>query len=268
MDDGDRADETLTVFPERIAQRTAEYQARKLRACGVDPALYGDTVETGLFGQDCFKAMTAGGVVLDGMVHMAQRFALHRPAMIDERLVQRGWIASDEADPRGRRIVQKFEFLRADGDIVVTAEMFRLKPDPAKMGASRGTRRKDEDPRQGLTLLDGKTMRPKDVMAFSEDVGNLIHFEPDFAKRYGYRAPISQGIQTMIWMMGALARDRPPQTFDVTARFARPVHWDDTVRLWASPNTEDQITGAPDVLRAINAEGKLAAELRVDAVTY
>ena len=273
MDQSDCAEEALAVFPERIAQRTAEYQARKLRACGVDPELYGDTAETGLFGQDCFKAMTAGGVVLDGMVHMAQRFGLHQPAMIAAPLVQRGWIASDEADPRGRRIVQKFEFLRADGDIAMTAEMFRLKPDPTKMGARRGTRRKEEDLRQGLALLDDKTMRPEDVMAFSEDVGNLIHFEPDFASRYGYRAPISQGIQTMIWMMGYLARDRVPRTFDVTARFARPVHWDDTVTLWGipkndSPNTDGQITGGPELLRAINAEGKLAAELRVDALTY
>jgi acyl dehydratase len=268
MDQADCAKQTLTVFPERIAQRTAEYQERKLRACGVDPTLYGNTAEVGLFGQDCFKAMTAASVVLDGMVHMAQRLVLHQPAMIVEPLVQRGWIASDEADPRGRRIVQKFEFVRADGDIAVTAEMFRLKPEPTKMGVSRGTRRKDEDPREGFTLLNDKTMRPEDVMAFSEDVGNLIHFEPGFARRYGYRAPISQGIQTMIWMMGALARDRAPRTFDVIAQFLRPVHWDDTVTLWGIPKNGGLDTDGPNSLRAINAEGKLTAELRVDALTY
>jgi hypothetical protein len=263
MNPGDVDGRALAVFPERTTLRTPAYQERKLRACGVDPALYGDTVETGLFGQDCFKAMTAGGVVLDGMVHMAQRFELLRPATLGEPLTQHGWIASDEEDPRGRRIVQIFEFLTADGAISARAEMFRLKPDPAKMGASRGTRRAATDPRDDMTKIDEKTMRPEDVTAFSEDVGNLIHFEPDFAGRYGYRAPISQGIQTMIWMMGALAGERAPLRFDMTARFARPIHWDDTVSLWAGEGD-----AGPDMLRVVNAEGKLAAELRVDRIEY
>jgi hypothetical protein len=250
-------------FPDRTARRTRAYQERKLRACGVDPALYGDRVETGLFGQDCFKAMTAGGVVLDGMVHMAQRFELCHAVALEEPLTQRGWIASEEEHPRGQRIVQMFEFLDASGAVSARAEMFRLKPDPAKMGASRGARGVSDDPRDGMVLLDEKTMRPEDVTGFSEDVGNRIHFEPDFAGRYGYRAPISQGIQTMIWMMGALAKDQTPKRFDVTARFARPIHWDDAVTLWSS--RED---GTLDLLRAVNAEGKLAAEMRVDQIEY
>jgi hypothetical protein len=254
----------LTVFPERTVTRTATYQARKLRACGVDPALYAGGVETGLFGQDCFKAMTAAGQTLDGMVHMAQRFALRHVTAFDEPLTQRGWIASDEAHARGRRIVQMFEFTRADGSVAAVAEMFRLKPDPAKMGGNRSTRKPDEDPRDGLDLVCEKVMRPEDVTGFSEDVGNLIHFDPDFAARYGYRAPISQGIQTMVWMMSALARDRMPKRFDVTARFIRPVYWDDALSLWGRPDA-----AAPhDLLRAINAEGKTTAELRVDAVAY
>lgn len=257
----------LRSFPERTASRTRDYQERKLRACGVDPALYGDSVETGLFGQDCFKAMTAGGVVLDGMVHMAQRFKLLAPARLGEALSQRGWIASDDPDPRGRRIVQVFEFCGSDGAVSARAEMFRLKPDPEKMGASRGTRRGAEDPSANMRQIAEKTMRPQDVTAFSEDVGNLIHFDPDFAGRYGYRAPISQGIQTMIWMMGALAERSHPKRFDVTARFSRPIHWDDTVTLWRDAEAEEE-SDAPSLLRAINSEGKLVAELRVDHLEY
>jgi acyl dehydratase len=265
MDENQSPIAGLMSFPEREATRDHAYQERKLKACGVDPALYGDSVETGLFGQDCFKAMTAGGVVLDGMVHMAQRFELLAPARLGERLGQRGWVVSDEPDPRGRRIVQVFEFPRRDGALSARAEMFRLKPDPEKMGTSRGTRRGAEDPRANMLQIAEKTMQPRDVTAFSEDVGNLIHFDPDFAGRYGYRAPISQGIQTMIWMMGALAEKAIPTRFDVTARFARPIHWDDTVTLWRDAETG---TPAPRLLRAINAEGKLAAELRVDHIDY
>ncbi len=263
MQDSAGGNEPLQVFPDRTATRTRAYQERKLRACDVDPALYGDALETGLFGQDCFKAMTAGGVVLDGMVHMAQRFELRRPARLGDTLHQRGWVASDEEHPRGRRIVQIFEFLTRQGTVSARAEMFRLKPDPEKMGAGVGARRASEDPRAGMIQIAEKTMRPQDVTAFSEDVGNLIHFDPDFAGRYGYRAPISQGIQTMVWMMGALAARACPTRLDVTARFARPVHWDDAVTLW-----RDERNAAPAVLRAVNADGKLAAELRVDLLEY
>lgn len=264
MTRSDAALEALTIFPERMARRTAAYQDRKLRTCGVDPALYGTTAETGLFGQDCFKMITASGRTLDGMVHMAQRFELRHLTGLDEPLSQRGWIASDEEDPRGRRIVQRFEFSRADGTLAVIAEMFRLAPDPAKMGGGRGTRKSAEDPRDGMELVSEKTLRPEDVTGFSEDVGNLIHFNPEFAARYGYHAPISQGIQTMVWMMGALARDRVPTSFDVTARFVRPVYWDDTATLWGRPGE-----AAPhDLLRSVNGEGKLTAELRVESIAY
>ncbi len=251
-------DRAVKVFPEQMVTRSRTYQERKLRVCGVDPARYGRTVETGLFGQDCFKAMTAAGEQLDGMIHTAQRFVLHHRSDLDEPLRQRGWIARDEPGPRGRRILQMFEFSRADGRVAVTAEMHRLVPDPLRMGQSRGTARSTCDPRDGFERLAEKQLQPEDVTEFSADVGNLIHFKPDFARRYGYRAPISQGIQTMIWMMAALADTAPPRCFDVTARFLRPVYWDETLTLW----------GGPDLLRTLTADTRVAAELRVDSMEY
>lgn len=255
----------LRDFVPRETARDREYQERKLRACGVDPAVFGGLAETGLYGQDCFKQMTASGETLDGMVHLGQRFALHRAAALGERLAQTGRIASDEPGPRGRRILQAFEFRRADGTLAVAAEMHRLTPDPALMGARRGgSRPAAADPREGFARLAEKEMRPEDVAAFSEDVGNLIHFDPDFAARYGYRAPIAQGIQTMVWAMGALARDRAPARFDVFARFPRPVHWDEAVSLWAAP-AEPRAGGR---LRVLDSGGKVAAELDIAALAY
>ena len=258
MVQADPAHRKVSVFPERETVRDRGYQDRKLRACGVDPARYGDLAETGLFGQDCFKQMTAAGQLLDGMVHMGQRFILHAPVALDELLSQFGWIESNVEHPRGRRIVQKFEFRRSSGELAVSAEMYRLKPDRSKMGVRCGGGAAREDPREGLSQLETKAMCPEAVVAFSEDVGNLIHFEPSFAARYGYRAPISQGIQTMIWMMGALALSSPPRRFDVTARFARPVFWDETVELW----------GGDGLYRVLNRGGKPAVELRVHDVEY
>ena len=119
------------------------------------------------------------------------------------------------------------------------------------------------DPTIGLSKIADKAIRPEHVTGSSEDVGNLIHFDSDFAGRYGYRAPISQGIQTMIWMMGALAAGAPPASFDVTARFIRPVYWDSEISLWA-----DSTNAAPSMLRAVDGDGKAVAELRVDGLRY
>jgi hypothetical protein len=40
------------------------------------------------------------------------------------------------------------------------------------------------------------------------------------------------------------------------------------VTLWGIPKNDGLNTDGPNSLRAINAEGKLTAELRVDALTY
>ncbi|MEC8852032.1 MAG: MaoC family dehydratase, partial [Pseudomonadota bacterium] len=104
----------------------------------------------------------------------------------------------------------------------------------------------------------GRAMTPEAVTLFSSDVGNLLHFDPDFAQAMGFRAPIAQGLMAMAWMMGEMACNRPPRTFDVICRFRRPVFWDDTIRLQA----------APGVFRVMTPAGKPAAELTVNALTY
>ena len=62
----------------------------------------------------------------------------------------------------------------------------------------------------------------------------------------------------MAWMMGDMARNRPPRTFDVICRFHRPIFWDDTICLQA----------APSAFRVMTPAGKLAAELTVNALMY
>ena len=250
--------DVLVRFEPRTAVHDRVWQESRLEACGVDPALFGSTAETGLFGQDCFRMMTLSGETLDGMVHLGQRFRLHGKVALGEPLQQTGWIASDESHPRGRSIVQRFAFHRADRSLALEAEMYRLTPDATRMGV-RGGRGGERDPREGLVHVADRTMRPDDVTGFSRDVGNRIHFEPAFAARYGYRAPLAQGIQTQVWMMGLLAARAVPAALDVTARFIRPVHWDDAISLWSSARAP----GAGDLVRVIDPQGVLRAEMRI-----
>lgn len=187
-------------FPERSVIRTREYQDSRLRACGVDPALYGVQAAAGLFGQDCFKAMRTAGHQVDGLVQTEQRFRQLEPIAVGETVTQRGWIEAYEEVPRGHRLHRKFEFVLKDGAVALTADVIGLVPDKAKWTsvAKRPPLSAPFEARDGYTQVSEKIMTPEDVTLFSSDVGNLIHFDPDFAANLGYRAPLAQGLQTMV----------------------------------------------------------------------
>ena len=253
-------------FPERPVTRTRDYQDSRLLACGVDPALYGDQAAAGLFGQDCFKAMRAAGHQVDGLVQTEQRFRQIEPIAVGETVTQRGWIEAYEEVPRGHRLHRTFEFVLKDGTVALTADVIGLVPDKEKWAAAakKAPQSAPSDPRGGHALVSEKSMTPEDVTLFSSDVGNLIHFEPDFAANLGYRAPLAQGLQTMVWMMGKLTEDGPPASFELAASFRRPVFWDDGASLWLHRAK----TGFIDSMRALNTGGKVTAELTVSSLSY
>lgn len=253
-------------FPERPVTRTREYQETRLRACVVDPALYGDQAAAGLFGQDCFKAMREAGHQVDGLVQTEQRFRQIEPIAIGEPVTQRGWIEAFDEVERGHRLHRTFEFVRRDGSVALVADVIGLVPDKEKWvaAAAKGGRKAPTDPREGYEHVAEKRMTPEDVTLFSSDVGNLIHFEPDFAADLGYRAPLAQGLQTMVWMMGRLTEDGPPASFALSAGFKRPVFWDDAASLWQHRGPD----GFIDRMRALNEAGKLTAELTVASLSY
>tara|TARA_E500000305_G_scaffold73043_1_gene58897 strand:- start:850 stop:1674 length:825 start_codon:yes stop_codon:yes gene_type:complete len=253
-------------FPERPVIRTRDYQDSRLLACGVDPALYGDQAAAGLFGQDCFKAMRAAGHQVDGLVQTEQRFRQVEPIAVGETVTQRGWIEAYEEVPRGHRLHRTFEFVLKDGTVALTADVIGLVPDKEKWAAAakKAPQSAPSDPRDGHALVSEKSMTPEDVTLFSSDVGNLIHFEPDFAANLGYRAPLAQGLQTMVWMMGKLTEDGPPASFELAASFRRPVFWDEEASLWLHRAK----TGFIDRMRALNAGGKMTAELTVSSLSY
>jgi hypothetical protein len=259
--------ETGHRYPERDVTRRRSWQDSRLAACAVDPASWGDRAELVLFGQDGFKAMAAGGHQVDGVVHIGQRYRQFAPVAIDEAVSQVGWIDRFEPHPRGQVFTSVFEIRRADGSLAVVSELTRLIPDPARMGVGAATSsrssgpdraaptRSPGDPTEGLALVAEKTMRPDDVTLFSGDVGNLIHFDPDFARGLGYRAPLAQGLQTAVWLLSGLVADGVPEAMEVEARFRRPVHWDDPMSLWRGERD-----GAAFAL-SVDPEGRPTAEM-------
>lgn len=248
-------------FPDRRVAIDAGYQRQRLTASGVDPHVWGDVAEPVLWALEGFRSMTAAGQDIDGYVHVGQRLRMAAPVPLGEPVSFRGSTVALEPAPRGRRLVQRFEAVRRDGTVAVAAEHVGLLPDPARMGGSGGGSR-GASPATGpgdLELLAEKQLTPEQVKVFSGDVGNMIHFEPAFAARYGYRAPLAQGLMTMLWMVAQLAPERGP--LEVAAGFRRPVFWDDRMALLGRRDAAGRLTR----LETRNSAGAVTAELTVGA---
>jgi acyl dehydratase len=243
------------VFPERPIVRDAGDQARWLRAAGVDPAVWDGIAEPTLWGNDGFRGMKLVRQQPNGYVHVEQLMEVGAHVALGEEIRFRGVTESVEPVRKGRMVTQRFEVVRADGSIAVTLTHVGLLPDPAAM-AERGAATVSSPEPEPLETLGEQAMTPDRVTTFSREVGNLIHFDPEFARSLGFRAPLAQGLQTMTWMVGALGRGLP---LSVRCRFRRPVFWDEPMTLLGRRDG----SGRPVHLETRNGAGRPTAQLEV-----
>ncbi len=252
-------------FQERPVCHDEAYQAPRLKAAGVDPALYPETCETGLFGLDCFASMTHGGLNIDGYVFLAQSYRRILPTRLGEPLTITGHVRELLPVQRGQLVHEIYRFTDAVGRVHVETELTGLLADPLGADASLRSQaprlpRRQEFSREGWTCIQEKQVTPDDVRTFSEDVGNDVHFDVDFALRYGFRAPLAQGIMSAVWLLSGLPQ-APDSSFGlhVAIRYLRPVFWDDFASLWIRRGSDGEI----DAVESRNREGKVTADLRV-----
>jgi len=237
---------------------TRARQARYHACCEVDGALFGDRADFSILGNDCLRAYNAAGLEIDGTVHLTQRFVRHANIAIDAPLVVRGRIATAEQTPKGRQLLYVFEVHGPDGAVAVTSEMGFLEADAAALSPGPPARARTKRPAEsteGLAPLACKRLTPERVMGYSEEVGNRIHFEPEFAQAIGYRAPIAQGQMSITWMVEVLEAAGAPARLELSARFLRPLFWDDSVEIKGAPGV-----GMPGRLVALNPAGRIACE--------
>ncbi len=250
-------------FPAASVVRDAEQQAEALRASDVDPELWAGIAEPTLWGNDGFRAMSAAGQQIDGYIHVEHRFSLSGTVALGEPVAFSGQTISNEEVPRGRQVVQRFEARRADGSVAVVSEHVRLLPDLARMGrreARDGEIKTNPVDSLPSEVLSRKTLTPEAVATYSRPVGNEIHFDPAFAARYGYRAPLAQGLMTLTWMVGAVAsRLVAVGQIDLLARFRRPVFWDDALTLVGAYGADGEL----ERLCALNSETRVVCDLRI-----
>jgi acyl dehydratase len=260
------------TFPDMPCTITRAQQAKKLACCGLDPALHGDRIDITQLAYTAILALRHAGFTINGMVHMTQAFDLRAPLLLGEPLICRGSVISVAPERRGQIEESRFDFVRPDGSIPLSTRRSSLRLDPErkpgagaerKPGATEAAR-VPEDPRAGLDLIARHQLVPDKVAAYSDEAENLIHSDPETARRFGFRAPIAAGLMAVHYMMAALCRPAPPDQLRMHARFRRPMFWDEELAVWGKRRTDGTIAA----LALINPGGKVANDCAIDDVDY
>jgi acyl dehydratase len=103
----------------------------------------------------------------------------------------------------------------------------------------------------------GFRFEPDLVARYSVEGNNRIHFDPEVARQFGFRAPIAGGVMGVRHVMAALCDDDgPPERFNLIVHFRRPMFWDEEMRVMATRHPD----GGFDDIHLVNADNKIAVE--------
>ena len=249
-------------YAERVLSVEAFDQARLVRLCGLDPAVFGNTVDPAAFITLAIQEGVRNRIHANGTVNLAQRLTQHRPISLGERLTVNGQILSVQTVPRGRVVVSETWYCGEDGQRALTTGRHSLRPGPA-MATTRGT---GDNPEVVITDLSRLThiatakLTPAGVTAYTGPE-NPIHFDPEAARAKGFRAPITGGGQCVRFLTAQIWRHWAPRTLSLDIRFRRPVFWDDTLQV-----VVDEPEGH---WRAIGllVDGKVTTEARISELS-
>ncbi|MPY75685.1 MAG: hypothetical protein GEU87_15650 [Alphaproteobacteria bacterium] len=263
------------AFPAEWIALDAAEQRRLHGHCGIPPARYGEYCDAGLLARRTITLNTAAiQASRPGLapVHVVHRLRQHAPAPLGEKLRLDGRYVEIADARRGQIARSRWEYRQDDGTLLLTVEPDVMMVDPEGKGDAGGKRStaapREEDTREedtgGWAVLTRKQCTPETTCGYCLNTTNLIHTDPATALRYGFRAPIIAGNQTVNFVLEALSLDARPQSFDIEIRFRKPVFWDDAVAIEGRRGAAGTLTG----IRAVNGEGATVADATVNAVAY
>ena len=218
---------------------TAEEQARLVALCDIDPAVFGPDIDPSGFISLAIQEGVRNRIHANGTVNMAQRVDMHRPLRLGETLTVRGRILDVQKVPRGHISTSETWYEGEDGHRALTTGRSSLRPSlapatPTPPGDSRPTGGAGEKPPAiianpaTLRPIARYTLTPEAVSAFSGP-HNPIHFDPEAARRGGFRAPIIGGSHGIRFLTAEIWKRARPRQLDMDINFRRPIFWDDTV---------------------------------------
>ncbi len=247
---------------DRVMTVTAEEQQRLLGFCGIEPAVFGGNMDPAGFITLAIREGVRNGIHANGTVNLAQNLRLHRPMRLGENLTVSGRILDVEEVPRGRVASSETWFSGADGERALTSSRRSLRPGPA-MASARGVGEKSAlfvTALEQLQAVNQFTLTPEAVVAYT-GLTNPIHFDPEVAKRSGFRAPITGGTQCARFLTAEIWRRFKPKTLDLDIAFRRPLFWDDTFSVMV-----DERDGEWKAICLVK-DGKVTSEARINQLT-
>ena len=249
-------------YQARAMTVTAAEQNRLNGLCDIGPEVFGEDMEPSGFISLAIQEGVRNRIHANGTVNMAQRIHMHRPMRLGEVLTVRGRILEVQEVPRGRVSISETWYEGADGARALTSGRHSLRPDAAKGAEARGAGEKPavivEDV-SALRRVGAYTLTPEAVSAYSGP-HNPIHFDPDAARRGGFRAPIIGGGHGVRFLTAEIWKRGRPQALDMDINFRRPIFWDDTVEVMAQ-----DVDGAW-VAMCLVRDGKVCTEVRIRAL--
>lgn len=238
---------------------SAKLQAEKLACCRIDPGLYQGFVDPTHFAAEAILAAVKSGLSINGNVHWSERFIMTARIPLGQPLTMSGEIAELAPHPRGSQMRSRFAYTLPGGSVPLRTERTSLRLDPSLPRPAAGQKPAPPDLAAFETVTEF-TFEPELVARYSAEGNNRIHFDPKVAKEFGFRAPIAGGVMGVRHLMAVLCDDAgPPESFDLTVHFRRPMFWDETMRVMATRDGD----GGFDALHLVNAEGKVAVEGRL-----
>lgn len=227
----------LRFAPRRVRFDPAD-EARMMRVCGSDTALFEGMIDPAAFIPHAIRESALNGITENGGVNMLQVIRMESPLALDEEITVSGGISSVTEAPRGLVTTTDTFYHGQDGRLGLALRRVALKTDPTKSAdpALRGAGERPApvvaDP-GALERLTEIALTPEDVKTYSLDTGNRLHVDPEAAARAGYRAPIIGGSQGVRYMTAALWREGAPARVALDIRFRRPIFWDESFEVRA-----------------------------------
>lgn len=253
------------AFEPRAVDVSAERQRRKLDCCNVDAALWGDAADPSFFAFFTIMAQRWSGRSINGNVHMTQVYRLKQALPLGPPLTMTGEVVRIDPHPRGEVVWADFRFTDAGGVCPLEADRSSLNPGPGDPDAPRTTMR--PAPRDRMTQVHQTQLEPERVAGFSDEAENLIHSDPETARRFGFRAPIAGGLMASHIMLGALAAEAdagPISGLDAEIAFLRPMFWDERLTLFGT----DRAAAGPRSLALVGDDDKPRCVARVDSIRF
>ena len=252
------------AFPVWETAVTAERQNICHRACDIDAARYGELADVAVLAHECMRTLKRAKMPIDGLLYIAHRIKQIAPVKLGELLTATGKIVAVDKEPRGYAISAEFEFTRGD-EAAVTTNSVLLRPNPASTGRRVTAGTEDgqaEHAPADFKLTTRKLITPNRVSDFSKDAGNKMHIDPGFAARFGYRAPVADGLMLVSYILEAVNADGVPDQLEIEAKFASPVYWDDGLDILVRTDSAGE-AGQNIAVRCVNPRGDLTCEANI-----